>query len=620
LDDAAAAQALTDLAPGIDDPDGVQARELGRRLGGLPLALHLAGSYLASPFAHWHSFAAYRQALDGVDLPAALADLDDHAVSIRATIQQTWDLSLDALEADGYPQTRPLLLLLSCYAPATPIPVDLFRVEPLIHFLAFPESDVNDAEKERQIRRGLRGLATVGLIDSIINGSRDEPRAIHVHPVVADANRARLLKTMQDYLPTVGKAAVGLLRAAATELDYRRPADWPPWRRITPHIRAVLDWLAPHLEPDTLIVLISISASAADALWRSGNHAAAERLARKSMNAAACLGENHPASLVARQAFAAKIVGRGRYSEAEQLYCQVLIGQRRILGDDHPDTLKTRHRLARVITEHGRYSEAEQLCRQVLEERQRVLGQDHPDTLTARGTLAKLTGLQGRWDEDEQLCRELLRDRLRILGDNHPDSLGTIHALAWTIVHQGRYAEAEQLFRSVLQDRQRALGQEHPDSLATRHGLYWAIAQQGRLAEAERLYRDLLADRYQVMGDEHPATQATLHRLAEVVFAQGRHSKAEKMCREVLSARKQILEDDNPDILASRRLLVRTIAAQGRAEAEEFLSQLLADHERVLGDDHPDTALTRVELKKVIESRRRTSRLTRLSRRWYRRV
>ncbi len=135
LDDAAAAQALTDLAPGIDDPDAIQARELGRRLGGLPLALHLAGLYLASPFAHWHSFAAYRQALDGVDLPAALADLDDHAVSIRATIQQTWDLSLDALEADGYPQARPLLLLLSCYDPATPIPVGLLRAEPLIHLL-----------------------------------------------------------------------------------------------------------------------------------------------------------------------------------------------------------------------------------------------------------------------------------------------------------------------------------------------------------------------------------------------------------------------------------------------------------------------------------------------------
>jgi tetratricopeptide (TPR) repeat protein len=606
LDEASAAQALTDLAPGIDDPDSLEARELGRRLGGLPLALHLAGSCLASPFARWHSFAAYRQALDGVDLPAALADLDDHAVSVRTTIQQTWDVSLDALEADGYPQARPLLLLLSCYAPATPIPVGLLRAEPLTYLLAYPEPGVHGPEKERQLRNGLRGLVSFGLIDSIVSGSRNQTRAIHVHPVVADANRVRLLKTMQDYMPTVGRAAVELLRSAAVDLDYRRPADWSLWRRITAHIRAVLDWLSPHLDPETLIVLLSVSTSAADALWRSGNHAAAERLARKSMNAAAALGEEHPASLAARQAFAAKIVGRGRYGEAEQLYRQVLDSQRRILGDDHPDTLKTWHRLVRVITERGRYSEAEQLCRKVLRERRRVLGDDHPDTLTARGTLAKLTGMQGRWDEDEQLCRELLSDRLRILGEGHPDSLGTMHGLAWTIVHQGRNSEAERLFRTVLRERERALGEEHPDSLATRHGLYWTIARQGRLAEAELLYRDLLADRYSVMGDEHPATQATRHRLAQVVFDQGRHSEAEKMCQEVLSACEQILEHDNPDMLASRRLLARTIAAQGRPEAYELLSRLLTDHERVLGHNHPDTALTRAELEKIIPSKGRT--------------
>lgn len=607
LDDTAAAQALTDLAPSIRDPDGVQARELGRRLGGLPLALHLAGFYLSSPFARWHSFAAYRQALESVDLPAALADLDDHAVSIRTTIQQTWDLSLDALAAEGCPQARPLLLVLSCYAPATPIPVGLLRAGPLTQLFAPQERD-EDIEEERRLRNGLRGLETVGLIDSIISGSRDETRAIHVHPVVADVNRVRLLKTMQDHLPTVGKAAVGLLHAAAVELDYRRPADWPPWRRITPHIRAVLDWLAPYLEPDTLIILLSVSASAADALWRGGNHAAAERLARKSMNAAARLGQEHSASLAARQAFAAKIVGLGRYGEAEQLYREVLVGQRRILGDVHPDTLKTRHRLARLIIERGRYSEAEQLSRQVLQDRVRVLGDDHPDTLTVRGTLAKLTGLQGRWAEDEQLCRELHRDRLRILGEEHPDSLGTMHALAWTLVHQDRYAEAEQLFRAVLQDRQRTLGREHPDSLATRHGLYWTIAQQGHLAKAERLYRDLLTDRYRVMGDEHPTSQSTLHRLAQVVFDQGRHSEAEKMCREALSARQQILEDDHPDTLATRHLLVRTIAAQDRSEAQELLSQLLADLERVLGDDHPDTAVIRAELEKLIASKGRTAR------------
>ena len=106
---------LTDLAPDVPDLDHSESMDLGHRLGGLPLALHLAGTYLASPFARWRSFAAYRRALDGAGLPDALADLDDPGSKARDTIRRTWDLSLDALAADGRPQSRPLLSRVSCY-------------------------------------------------------------------------------------------------------------------------------------------------------------------------------------------------------------------------------------------------------------------------------------------------------------------------------------------------------------------------------------------------------------------------------------------------------------------------------------------------------------------------
>ena len=43
LDDEVGAEVRRDLAPEVADPGGHEARELSRRLGGLPLALHLAG-------------------------------------------------------------------------------------------------------------------------------------------------------------------------------------------------------------------------------------------------------------------------------------------------------------------------------------------------------------------------------------------------------------------------------------------------------------------------------------------------------------------------------------------------------------------------------------------------
>jgi hypothetical protein len=227
LDDATAARVLTDLAPGVLDRTGQQARELGRRLGGLPLALHSAGTYLASPFAHWRSFADYQRALDSAEFSTALADLDDPGAEARATIQRTWDLSLQALTAAGRGQARQLLLLLSCYAPATPIVVTLLQPGLLAGMLAPPGQDPARAAEDmapgwqRRLRdAGLDGLATLGLIDIV--GGQAGDRAVAVHPVVADVHRSRLLSSGRTDVPAIGGAAIGLLQAAVEKLDSRR--------------------------------------------------------------------------------------------------------------------------------------------------------------------------------------------------------------------------------------------------------------------------------------------------------------------------------------------------------------------------------------------------------------
>ena len=51
------------LVAGRAPGDERQARVLARRLDRLPLALHLAGSYLGSNAAHWSTFTAYGDAV-----------------------------------------------------------------------------------------------------------------------------------------------------------------------------------------------------------------------------------------------------------------------------------------------------------------------------------------------------------------------------------------------------------------------------------------------------------------------------------------------------------------------------------------------------------------------------
>ena len=649
LDDEAGAEVLRDLAPEVADPGGHEARELSRRLGGLPLALYLAGAYLGSPFARWSSFAGYRQALDGVELPAALTDIEEQGADIHATVQRTWDLSLDALAAEGRPQARPLLLVLSCFAPATPIPAWLLQLPPLAELLAAPAGpDKDNGAERRGLRAGLQGLSHTGLIDISNSGGPAGVHAVTVHPVVADANRIRLAASADAEHAAVQGTAVALLEAATAGLDPVRPGDWPTWRLLVPHVNAVIDLLADDLDPAVLARLLIVSATGTEALLGAGRLAAAQKLAQASVAAATFLSRDAPAALTARGYLARTLVRRGRSGDAETIYRELLADRLRVQGGDHLDTLATRHdlaaalgvqgrfgdaeqlyrqllgddnrlrgpehretlaarySLARMIGLQGRYAEAEELGRQVLDAQRQVLGADHPDCLASRQNLARLAGKAGRYAEAEQMYRRVVRDRRRILGDDHPDTLATRHRLARIVGLQGRYADAEELCHQVLRDRLRLLGEDHPDNLSTRHRLARMLGLQGRYADAEPMFRQVLAARRRTLGAEHPDTLSTEHRLGWLVGRQGRYAEAINIVNQVLGGRRNVLGDDHPDTLAARETLAWLTGLRGKAaEAGELAREVLADRRRVLGEDHPDTLTTRGTLAWTAELRGR---------------
>jgi CRP-like cAMP-binding protein/tetratricopeptide (TPR) repeat protein len=607
LDDGAGAEVLRDLAPEVTDPGGREARELSARLGGLPLALHLAGAYLGSPFARWSTFAGYRQALDGVELPAALTDIEEQGADIHSTVQRTWDLSLDALAAEGRPQARPLLLVLSCFAPATPIPSWLLQLPPLAELLAGPGHAGQDNGAERRgLRAGLQGLSRTGLIDISATGSPAGVHAVTVHPVVADANRIRLAASADAERAAVQETVVALFEAATAGLDPVRPGDWLTWRRLRAHMNAAIDLLADDLDPAVLARLLSVSAVGTEALFGAGRLAAAGKLARASVAAAAFLPPDHPAALTARGYLARTLVRRGRSGEAETIFRELLADRLRVQGEDHLGTLATRHDLAAALGVQGRFAEAEELYRRLLADDYRLRGPDHRETLAARSNLARMIGLRGRYAEAEDLSRQVLDAQREVLGPDHPDCLASRQNLARLAMKAGRYAEGEQMYRRLLTDRRRVLGEDHPDNLSTRHRLARMLSLQGRYADAEPMFRQVLAARRRVLGEDHPDTLSTEHRLGWLIGRQGRYSEAIDIVNQVLGGRRNVLGDDHPETLAARETVAWLTGLRGKpAEAGELAREVLAARRRVLGDDHPDTLTTRGTLAWTAELQRR---------------
>ena len=309
------------------------------------------------------------------------------------------------------------------------------------------------------------------------------------------------------------------------------------------------------------------------------------------------LGPDHPDTLTVRNNLASAYGDVGRFSEAIELYEQVLDERKRLLGADHPDTLAVRSNLAGAYDSVGRFGEAIDAWEKLLLDCQRVLGADHPVTLTVRNNLAVAYRSVGRFGEAIELFEQVLADRVRVLGPDHPDTLTTRNNLASAYGDVGRFGEAIELYEQVLAECKRLLGADHPDTLAVRSNLAGAYDSVGRFGEAIDAWEKLLLDCQRVLGADHPVTLTVRNNLAVAYRSVGRFGEAIELFEQVLADRVRVLGPDHPDTLNVRNNLAVAYRFVGRfGEAIELFERVLAERKRLLGADHPDTLATRNSL------------------------
>ncbi|MEU0705055.1 FxSxx-COOH system tetratricopeptide repeat protein, partial [Streptomyces bacillaris] len=541
LADDAGAAVLLDAAPHAGT--GNEAQALAVRLGGLPLGLNAAGTYLSVPTSRHRTFAAYQHALEtefadllGAEDPGAAADPE----AARRVVRHTWDLSLDQLHRDGYTLARPILQLLSLLEPA-PVPRTLMTAELVTGATGLPATAAT-------VDTALAGLHQYGLLHT---PGADEPEPgspavgqLQLHPLVREVTAHTLTRPepTTTWLTTIDEH---LAQAVATVAGMPGRAGWPTARLLAPHLPAHLDRNTPHN-----------STTARNTLDDLAN----------ALNAA------------------------GAASEELLLRRHILDHESTILGPDHPHTLNSRHNLANTLNDLGEHRRSVDLHQQVLTDYERVLGPDHPHTLTSRSNLAAALGDLGEHQQAADLHQQVLTDYERVLGPDHPHTLTSRNNLANTLNDLGEHQQAADLHQQVLTDRERVLGPDHPDTLSSRNNLANALRNLGEHQQAADLHQQVLTDRERVLGPDHPHTLNSRHNLANTLNDLGEHQQAADLHQQVLTDRERVLGPDHPHTLTSRHSLAAALGDLGEhQQAADLHQQVLTDRERVLGPDHPHT-------------------------------
>ncbi|WP_157881479.1 XRE family transcriptional regulator [Streptomyces phaeochromogenes] len=607
LDPSDGRDVLLDLAGDSGDP--TEALLLAERLDGLPLALKIAGSYLARSARgaglfrrHGKQSGRVRSFTDYIDAlgEAGTGFLDqnerwnsdnpDRETTYRRLIGRTWEISLDLLDEQRLPEARALMRIFSCFAP-TPLPIELLDPN-----LIWGEGREVESKLERA-DRALEALVDLSLIDVVdvtpgAQSSRvDLTPCLVSHRLVLEANALRLGDSTLEERDAVWQATAKIVEKGSSRAP-EFPRNWNWWRLISPHIVAALRVAPPDSEVLLPLLRAGLSAYAYHAF--SNGFDTAGVIAGLLLQRSSALGESHPVRLSSRHRVMLSLLGEEqKITEGEE----ILSLQIESLGEEHPETLITRHDMALIRRRNGLTSAADEEAqlRAVLNARRRVLGSDDPYTLLTHS--AVVGAMRARGKETHEIDNEY-RALIEHTRSESPEdykflSLQNRHHMAHALDAANRFDEAEAEYRSViseLEESNGAGGKLYRDMMKC---LADNLVSQKKEFDALHVLDDLIPW-FDGSGEgRSPIGAAGLqarHKRADALRKCKRPAEAEREIRAVLEVRLQSVDSLDSLVLRERHCLAHALEDQDRCtEAREELQEVAAAYVDILGNEDAAT-------------------------------
>lgn len=476
------------------DEDPAAARALVEELGGLPLALHQAGSYVAeNPVGLAEYLGLYRAHRARLNKLGTAPDYD-------LRVGTTWEVSFQMI-----PENAQTVLNVLAWLGPERVPLDLLRHRQPVGEVPGPVAQRINAvfANELDYFEAVSALSSYGLITVT-------DRDATVHRLISAVTRDN---TEPSGSSADWAGATAALLLAVIPAPPANAGKIETWLRLRPHVEHHLR-TTPVPQSELSLRLRHWNAQWTGEVGRPWDALAS--LKGLIEEETRVLGETHPVTLRSRHSQAQWTGETGDFGKAVALFDELAELWQATAGPDHPEALRAMHSSAYRLGEAGDPDGARARLGEVLAKRDRTLGAEHPDTLRTKHSLAYRTGQSGDYKTACAMLQELLPVRARLLGADHPHTLRTRYSLAQSLGRGGDPTSARELTADLLTDQTRALGAEHPHTLRTRYNLaHWAGAA-GDLEGQRAALTILLEDQGRILGPDHPDTKLTQQALASI--------------------------------------------------------------------------------------------------------
>ncbi|HVF59673.1 MAG TPA: tetratricopeptide repeat protein [Thermoanaerobaculia bacterium] len=466
-----------------------------KELGDLPLALHLAGSYL------------YELRFSAEGSPAALlADLQSPALLEHPALQgltegssptgherhvaRTFALSFGQLDAEDPHDALVIRALARAarFAPGEPIPRDLLKKT---------FATAGQVEEELAAERALRRLNDLGLLET------DAAGALRLH---------RLLARFVDALgadPEAADAVEATLFEEANRINREGfPAPLRPWLGHLRHVAAKAE---------------SRGGERAGSLWNELGYylksAGAYVEAREAYEAAlrvdeAAFGPDHPDVATDVNNLGDVLQDLGDLPGALAAYERALRIDEAVFGPEHPKVANRVNNLGTVLQDLGDLPGARAAFERALQIDEAAFGSDHPMVAIDVNNLGSLLRNLGDFPGARAAFERALRIGETAFGPDHPNVAIRVNNLGNVLRDLGDLPGARAAFERALQIDEAALGPDHPDVAICVNNLAGVFRALGDLPSARAAFEQAVQIFEAALGPDHPKTRLARENLA----------------------------------------------------------------------------------------------------------
>jgi tetratricopeptide (TPR) repeat protein len=550
---------------------------IAAELGDLPLALHLAGHFLARYRAEVTP-ADYLQQLRGPDI-LQHPSLQAGGISPTGYVQhvaRTFALSYDRLDPsrDIDRMALDLLARAACFAPGEPIQRDLLLSTAAQVALGAETRLASD----RRASDALGLLIEQGLLVVGAGGLDGADATVRMHRLLV----AFVRQVMPDDAALLVEHVLLATARQLNEVDAHMQM-----LELQPHLRAVADTAEARADEQAADLCFELSQH----LLQIEDYEGAQRYNQHSLDIRRTrLGARHLKIADNLHQLGWMLDCQGQSAEAQAYHQQALAIRQARLGDNHPDTAESFNYMGTVLHAQSDYSKARRYYERALAIRQLNLGEHHAATAQSLNNLGLLLHAMGYYAEARPYLEQALAIRERAPKPNYSKLTIVLNNLGYLLRAMGRYAEAQRHLERALAIRKEVFGPDNTYIAVTLNHLGRLHHYLGNYEQAQRCLEQALAIRQQVIGLYHPDTANSLGNWGMLLYDLGQLDEARPYLEKALAIHQQVWGSNHRHTARSLNHLGMLWQAHGeRKLARHYYEQSLEIRKRVLTQSHPDT-------------------------------